>query len=222
MALEDVAFRELAKRGKGSILCLSYPDLLVKESTMKELYPGVELPEVKNAEEVAGWHNWQGKIYDTEAVFAHMGLVPDFIDVKAWRGPEVVVDLNKPQKMGQYEFVLDPGTLEHCFNIGVAAMNAIKAVKMGGYIIHTNPMTMVNHGFYNLCPTFYYDLYTQNGFEVEVLKGLVGHPAMRAENELHPHNRVALAQEVTSLVVAKRLFSMLPTMPIQEKYRRIM
>jgi hypothetical protein len=39
---------------------------------------------------------------------------------------------------------------------------------MGGRIYHEMPMGMMNHGFYNICPTMIYDFYTQNDWEIEL------------------------------------------------------
>lgn len=71
-----------------------------------------------------------------------------------------------------YDIVIDNGSLEHCFNIGNAFFNCIKLVNEGGIIFHINPLAMGNHGFYNLNPTLYYDLYSQNGFKVLEIFGV--------------------------------------------------
>ena len=38
--------------------------------------------------------------------------------------------------------------------------------KIDGYIFHHNPLIYINHGFFSFSPTFYYDFYLINGFEI--------------------------------------------------------
>ena len=88
------------------------------------------------------------------------------VDAIAHDGREVVADLNYPHDLGEFDLVIDAGTTEHCFNVGQAIVNAANAVKVGGYILHTNPVSMGNHGFYNFNPTLFYDFYVENGFKL--------------------------------------------------------
>ena len=88
------------------------------------------------------------------------------VDLVSERG-EIVADLNEPQDLGEFDLVIDHGTTEHCFNVGQAIKNAAKAVKVGGHIFHSPPLWMVNHGYYNFCPTSLWDFYDQNGWEIK-------------------------------------------------------
>jgi len=54
--------------------------------------------------------------------------------------------------------VLDAGTMEHCFNVGQTIRNIVDMTKVGGFVIHLNPMTMINHGFFNYHPRFFHSL----------------------------------------------------------------
>jgi len=82
--------------------------------------------------------------------------------------PTYRADLNKPlpeELWGQYDVVLDSGTMEHCFNVKEVLFNSVRLLKEGGYIIHLNPVSgMVNHGFYQFSPTLYFDFYAVNNF----------------------------------------------------------
>jgi hypothetical protein len=109
--------------------------------------------------------------------------------------------------------VIDPGTLEHCFNIGQAMMNAANAVKPGGRIFHISPMTMVNHGFYNLCPTMFHDFYQQNGWEMESFAVVA-----MADPVCTMTDRFTTAQEHLIRAVAKRKTGAALHFPIQSKY----
>lgn len=79
------------------------------------------------------------------------------------------VDLNTALSLGapSRDLVIDPGTIEHCANAGHALMIAASAVARGGAIYHCSPLTMLNHGYYNLCPALFQDFYEQNGWVVQ-------------------------------------------------------
>jgi hypothetical protein len=136
--------------------------------------------------------------------------------LRNWGGNELVADLNFPHSFGEFDLVIDPGTIEHCFNIATAVINAAQSVKVGGHIVHVNPVTMVNHGFYNLCPTFYYDFYLENGFEI-----VEAFAALEEMKGAFPHKgRVGYAPEVSAYVLARRLEAKPFKFPIQAKYAR--
>jgi hypothetical protein len=88
------------------------------------------------------------------------------VDLFQHKGWERIVDLSYPQDLGSYDIVLDCGTIEHCSNPAQAFINAASAVKVGGVIIHDLPVTMVNHGYWNICPAWFKDFYTHNGFTI--------------------------------------------------------
>ena len=89
------------------------------------------------------------------------------VDLFAHRGPEHIADLSYPQSLGLFDVVLDCGTIEHCSNPAQAFINAASAVKVGGVIIHDLPVTMVNHGYWNICPVWFTDFYLHNWFAIE-------------------------------------------------------
>lgn len=164
MALNKDALKILAPHLRGKeILSLGYPDLLLDASEANEIL-GVNPTKFT---ENGAWHGYKHKLPETQETFELLGSSIDCIDIYASRGVERIVDLNEPHDLGSYDLVIDAGTIEHCANIGQALMNAARAVKVGGQVFHTPPMSMLNHGFYNICPTLLYDFYTQNGWEIE-------------------------------------------------------
>jgi len=90
------------------------------------------------------------------------------LDYYTDEGATFQADLNNPvdtARWGQYDLVLDGGTMEHCFNVKEVLFNSIRLVKEGGYMIHNNPVSgWVNHGFFQFSPTLYFDFYAINGF----------------------------------------------------------
>lgn len=97
--------------------------------------------------------------------------VVDCVDLLAIRGVERVVDLNQRQEwQHRYDLVINPGTLEHCFDLATAMFNAWRAVDWKGAILHVAPMSMVNHGFVNVCPTLINDFAAANGGRILQMK----------------------------------------------------
>jgi len=82
--------------------------------------------------------------------------------------PDIVHDLNQPlprHLTDCFNLVLDPGTLEHVFDVRAALENIAVAVRQGGSVIHFVPVYSYNGGYYSLNPEVLIDFYSQNGFE---------------------------------------------------------
>lgn len=166
MALPLHALKQLKPYLKGEVLSLGYPDLMATASQIEELF-GYKPTKFTEAHK---WHKTKEPLPETFELFEFLGVKLTVVDFTKDRGMERIADLNHPQDLGEYDVVIDPGTIEHCFNIGQAFINAACAVKEGGLIMHLSPMTMLNHGFYNLNPTLYHDFYGQNGWDLREVK----------------------------------------------------
>lgn len=82
----------------------------------------------------------------------------------------IKANLNEPQYFGQFDLVVNAGTAEHVFDIKQCLENIHNATAKGGYIIHSFPFTgWYNHGFYNVNPTFFYDLAFANKYEIKLM-----------------------------------------------------
>lgn len=90
----------------------------------------------------------------------------DVVDVIAHKGYERIMDLNLDTFSTSHDLLINPGTLEHCFNIGMAWWNTWDALTVGGYAMHVMPVTMLNHGFWNVNPIAIEDWCAANGGEV--------------------------------------------------------
>lgn len=103
---------------------------------------------------------------------------------RAWK-----CDLNKPlPPLGAFDVVMNHGTAEHIFNIAQVFASMHTACKVGGLMIHDSPFTgWLDHGFYCLQPTLFYDLAAANGYEIigvaiyEIRKGATHYPQSRDE-----------------------------------------
>lgn len=84
--------------------------------------------------------------------------------------PKIIHDLEKPFNKKYNNFfnlIVDSGTLEHIFDVKSVMANTVKITKIGGYVLHLTPTNnFLNHGFYQISPTLFYDFYTANGFKV--------------------------------------------------------
>lgn len=158
------------------------------------------------------WHGEKDPLPESVEFFASMGSRLTVVDFAPMMGMEKIVNLNYPHDLGQFDLVIDPGTLEHCFNIGQAFMNAANAVRVGGRIFHISPMSMLNHGFYNLNPTLFHDFYTQNGWDLEMKVLPNASPAVMSTK------RFDMTTEYLIRAMARRNTSAALKMPIQTKY----
>lgn len=195
------------------VLSLGYPDLVLSQDELHRVTGFRTLAETDNGK----WHGLDHKLPETGEVLARLGTEAlRCIDIVASRGVEEVFDLNQPQDFGQYDLVLDCGTTEHCANFWQATINAANAVREDGLIFHTPPLTMLNHGFVCPQPTFYHDLYTQNGWKIELLLATDGNQFCAVPMT----DRFNAPAEFSLYVIARRLNPRPMTYPTQTKYLR--
>lgn len=219
MALEPIALKallmEVASGHPLKLLSLGYPDILYDGTGFKDI------PERKDAAEIRAWHNWPGRVLDTDALFDALDIEPLYLDIEAARGPECIIDLNRPNDFypDRYDIILDPGTAEHIFHIGNVFAFISNACKLGGVIIHTNPLNMGNHGFWNICPTAFEDFYLANGFVIEGMAELSGPVSKRNMRVISHTARFEASPNSTLYCVARKVESVPLTWPKQTKYR---
>lgn len=215
MGLALPALKALAPYLRGaSVLSLGYPDILATAEECKALF-GVDLHRTMDTPTM---HSITRPLVETTELMAALGSEFECVDVEKWRGIERICDLNYPHDLGQFDLVIDPGTTEHCFNIGQAMLNAAGAVKVGGRIYHSPPMTMINHGFYNVCPTMLQDFYTQNDWEIEVLEARIGESAKRIDAKAAMARRVKISNETGLVCIARRRTAAALKFPVQRRY----
>lgn len=93
------------------------------------------------------------------------------VDVSNYEHCDELLDLNSSETpshlQGQFDVVVDSGTIEHVFDLPAALRHGCRLVKPGGRIIHLTPSSnCVEHGFYSVSPTLFQDFYRANGFEL--------------------------------------------------------
>ncbi|MBV8074719.1 MAG: hypothetical protein JO140_04745 [Candidatus Eremiobacteraeota bacterium] len=111
-----------------------------------------------------------GADLNARAFFGLLGIHDvEILDVDPYQGAEIIVDLNEPipkKYHGRFKTVLDSGTMEHVFDLRTGLSNLVKLLAVGGRVVHQNPCNnYVNHGFFQVSPTLYFDYYAANGFD---------------------------------------------------------
>lgn len=223
---QTVALQGILKRGM-RVAALGYPDIIAPIEDI----PGLAYR--ADSEAICKRHGLAlRQIPDAQSFFALLGCELDVYDIVQERGCEIICDLNKPEVEQpfyeyldgahgyvSYDIVLDVGTAEHCFNIGLALINMASLVKMGGYIIHENPANCLNHGFYSLNPTLFADFYAANGFKVIECR-LATRDGRKYEV---PHTRrfKFTAEEVNVFCIAQRIEVKSFVFPVQSKYAKL-
>lgn len=94
------------------------------------------------------------------------------VDRSDFEGANFLHDLNEPfpEKMrGQFDFVLDGGTLEHVFNYPAALKHSMELVRVGGHFLTLPPANgHMGHGFYQCSPELFFSVFSpQNGFVIK-------------------------------------------------------
>ena len=150
------------------VVCLGWPDFMVGEELMAELY-GKKAEQFKVENNSRSWDRIPGELFDVHAVFQHHNCNLTIVDVVKHRGVEEFLDLNEPLKeqfFKRFDLVVDTGTLEHCFNVGTAFKNMCNMTKVGGVIVTAAPYSRPFHGYYNFVKETYSDGFGKNGFEI--------------------------------------------------------
>ena len=106
-----------------------------------------------------------------DEIFNMLGFTKiDSLDSNDFENATLIHDLNIPIPMNfseQYDVVFDGGTTEHIFDQLGALKNIHNLTKVGGLIIHYTPANnYLDHGYFQPSPSFYYEYYLANGFEI--------------------------------------------------------
>jgi hypothetical protein len=211
-----------AARGSGPAASLGYPDLLLWKKEIAHYVGGAAktLPAREDSAKIAQWHGVAlDEVYESKAYFKALGYDLDVFDIKPIRGDEIFIDLNEPlwpQYRERYSLVLDPGTCEHCFHIGQAAMNVAEMCAQGGHIVQGLPLNAYNHGFYCVSPTWVRDFYEDNGFEIEACFGVSGGKRFPVD---HRKRIRGIPENAFMLSLVKRVEVRKLKVPTQWKYR---
>ncbi|MBK9946885.1 MAG: hypothetical protein IPP12_06855 [Nitrospira sp.] len=123
--------RIISSRHSPHLLFLGYPDLLTDEASWPlQSVTWHDAPKRRNTGRVwAGHGRAHIKNYpmvETKGLFQSLGCEVTVADAIRRGNEDVVMDLNHPapeNMCGRFDIIIDPGTLEHCFNIAQAFDN---------------------------------------------------------------------------------------------------
>ena len=108
----------------------------------------------------------------SETMFRELGLGEiEALDASEFEGADLVWDLNIPipsELRGQFDLVVDGGTLEHVFNIIQALENVEELLAPGGRFVSLTPFNgYPGHGFYQFSPELVWSYWkSTRGFTV--------------------------------------------------------
>jgi len=200
------------------VVCLGWPDLMVSEALMKEIY-GERAEQFRVENNPRSWDRKEGELFDVHAVFQYHNCNLTIIDVIKHRGVEEFLDLNESLEENffkRFDLVIDTGTLEHCFNVGTAFKNVCNMTKVGGVIITAAPYSRPFHGYYNFVKETYTDGFGRNGFDILELICTVS-KKMRVVPEEEFFTKIMPGQGILNCI-AKKVEDKEFKWPIQRKY----
>ncbi len=158
----------------GTLLCLGQPDVYFDYDHLRRMAMtlGVQL---ESGVEITLSHNQHfaslGYI-SGETLFRSIGFESvHALDYSEFEGATIIHDLNDPNLPAElcekFDVIIDHGTLEHVFHIPNALNNLFRLLRTGGRLIHgTATSNLVDHGLYMFSPTFFYDFYVANNWDI--------------------------------------------------------
>ena len=198
------------------VLLLGYPDILATPQSLAQAGVPLDWAELEKRSAMASRQVWinAGKdhlanlpMLEARSLFRRLGGDPTVSDAIARGQEDRLIDLNKPVEdamlLGAFDLIVDPGTLEHCFNIAQAFDNVDRMLAPDGFIYHQAAAAFPNHGFWSISPTAFFDFYEQRGYrlgrayywhDAEDVDGLIPRlvPAAPFEQQLpSAQNRIA-------------------------------
>ncbi|TDR82022.1 hypothetical protein [Paludibacterium purpuratum] len=160
------------KQRQPRVLALGYPTFLALPEYFTELGISVDWRGVKQLANSAG--TWQGHgwhdvadqpMLETRSLFENLGCEFVAVDAITWGGEDFILDLNLPideatlTALGKFDLILDPGTVEHCFNVAQVFHSIDQLLDEGGFVFHQVAVAFPNHGHWNMSPIALFAFY---------------------------------------------------------------
>lgn len=160
----------------GRLLTLGKQDIYVTESELRKIFSGYkrEMRPNNGLPLSAKPDLAKSRFLSDVGLFSTMGFSQiKSMDASSYEGADFVHDLNflppPEEQLEAFDCIFDGGTVEHVFHVPNALENIFSLLKVGGRIIHIAPSSNhIDHGFYMFSPTFFWDYYRANGYEINV------------------------------------------------------
>jgi hypothetical protein len=129
--------------------------------------------------------------FDVVKVYYELYFSPSEIQAIDFEGTPLAqpLDLNYPIDLGrQFDTVINHGTAEHVFNIAQVFRTIHEHTVPGGLMLHESPFTgWIDHGFYGMQPTLFFDLAEFNGYALQglLITNLVDQSAIQVRGREH-------------------------------------
>ncbi len=152
-----------------NVITLGRQDLLMEYSAIEDLFTRYNISFTENS--LIDLYKKNNQF--AEPLLEYIGAEScKSIDNSDYESASIVHDLNNAigdDLKGQYDTVIDGGTLEHVFNFPQAIKNCMELVKVGGHFISITPSNnQLGHGFYQLSPELLFRVFSEeNGFKVK-------------------------------------------------------
>jgi hypothetical protein len=185
MGLTSTGLKFILKKKKkygfsGPLLTFGNQDIYAKESDIRNWAQkySIKLNEPKEiiystSGDIPKINKEASQYIHAKTLFEFLGIPEkDYYDIDKFDfdKPKITHDLQYPIDAKFHNFfnlIIDSGTLEHIFDVRSVMENIVRITKVGGYVLQFIPaQNMLNHGFYQFCPTFFHDFYVSNGFEI--------------------------------------------------------
>ena len=119
------------------------------------------------------------------------------LDYSDYEGATIAFDLNSGDTPLEYkeafDVIYDGGTIEHIFHLPNVLKSLVWMLKPGGRLIHLTPSSNhLEHCFYMFSPTFFYDYYRRNNFDINYIQIVRYTPCFDSEYVVYDYSPDAL------------------------------
>lgn len=138
--------------------------------------------------------------FDLAKIFYELFFSPSELQAIDFHGTTLAqkLDLNAPITLNRrFEVIINHGTAEHIFNIGQVFRTMHDYTLPGGLMFHESPFTgWIDHGFYTLQPTLFFDLaqYNQYAMHGMIIGDLTDGSVIQVRSRDHVYELAAAKQ----------------------------
>lgn len=175
----------------------------------------------------------KGKDYVSDEVFFGLLGVKDLhaMDVSTYEAADIIHNLNQPipeTLANQFDFIVDGGTFDHCFDLKTAFQNVTRLLKPGGRILQWNSASnYTGCSYISFGPDFFYDYFILNQFadcKVYIAEvDTVSQPSDWDFYLFNPQNGIKLFTssrlQMVVVLAEKGAHSTYDKVPVQPQYR---